>query len=104
MKGSVLALAAGFAAAFTIAAFSSGKAQRAARLLSTIDLNKASAEDFVALGLSQEMADRIIDNRPYRSRIELLERFVIGNADYESIKRRIGIDVAHAHDAVQVAS
>ena len=104
MKGAFLAFLAGVGSAVAVAGLASGRAQRAARMLSTIDLNKSDAEDFVALGLTPEMAERIIENRPYRSRLELLERFVLTKVDFDAIKHRVGIDVAHAHDAVQVAS
>ena len=104
MKYALLAFAGGLATALAIAAFGSGKAQHAARRLGTIDLNEASAEDFVALGLTPELADRVIENRPYRKNIELLERYVLGRPDYEAIRRRVGIDVASANEAVKVAS
>ncbi len=104
MKDGVLAFIGGIAAALGVAALRTRKLRRIARRLTTLDLNKAAAEDFVALGLDPLMADRIIEYRPYRSRIELLERYVLGKVDFDLIRDRVGIDVAHAHDAVNVAS
>ncbi len=104
MKGAFFAFVGGLAAAAAVAMLAGERVQRAARELQQVDLNKASAEDFVALGLDETMANRIVENRPYRSRIELLERYVIGQVDYNAIRDRVGIDVKHAHDAVQVAS
>ncbi len=105
MKGGILAFIAGLAAAIGLGAFNAKRlAPRAAAGLTTLDLNNAAAEAFSVLGLRQELADRIIDNRPYRSKLELLERFVIPEADYDLIKSRISIDGSHANDAVRVAS
>ncbi len=104
MKRALLAFFGGVGTALAIAAIGSGRAQRAARLITTLDLNTASAEDFVALGLSSELAERIVENRPYRKNIELLERYVLGRADYEHIRKRVGIDLHRANEAVKIAS
>jgi hypothetical protein len=36
------------------------------------DLNRGDASDLRSLGLSQALADRVIENRPYRSKLELV--------------------------------
>jgi hypothetical protein len=105
MKGGILAFIGGLAAAIGIGALNAKRlATRVAAGLTTLDLNNAPAEAFAALGVTSEAADRIIDNRPYRSKLELIERFVIPRADYDLIKSRISIDQSHANDAVKVAS
>ena len=105
MKGGILAFVAGLAAAVSLGALNSKRlSMRAAAGLTTLDLNNAPAEAFSALGIGQEFAERIVDNRPYRSKLELLERFVIPQADYDLIKSRISTDPSHAEDAVRVAS
>lgn len=105
MKGGILAFLGGLAAAIGIGAFNAKRlATRASAGLTTLDLNNAPVEAFSALGLSSESADRILENRPYRSKLELIERFVIPRADYELIKSRISIEQSHVNDAVRVAS
>ena len=42
-----------------------------------------------ALGLDAELAERIVEQRPYPSKIDLLGRMVIPGEIYNSIKDRI---------------
>lgn len=42
------------------------------------------------LGLDQETADRIVEHRPYPSKIDLLGRMIIPEEVYVAIKDRIG--------------
>ena len=92
MKGGIFAFIAGIAAAVSLGAINSKRlAVRAAAGLTTLDLNNAPAEAFSILGIGTESAERIVDNRPYRTKLELLERFVIPQADYDVIKHRISI-------------
>ncbi len=104
MKGAVLALFGGFATAIGIAILAATKPGASILAPGVLDINKASAEDLVALGLDETMAARVVEYRPYRSRIELLERYVLGRPDFDLIRDHVGVDVAHAHDAVRVAS
>jgi DNA uptake protein ComE-like DNA-binding protein len=70
--------------------------QRTARTASAlyigevIDLNKASKDDINALGLA-EFYDRIIDERPFHSKFDLLERMIVPDALYREIKDRITV-------------
>ena len=105
MKGGILAFIAGLGTAITLGAINSKRLSvRAAAGLTTLDLNNAPAEAFSILGIDLESAERIVENRPYRNKLELLERFVIPQADYDLIKHRISTDPAHAEDGVRVAS
>ena len=105
MKSGILAFIAGVATALGISAIRSKRLNiRAAAGLATLDLNSAPAEAFSILGISPDQAERIVDNRPYRHKLELLERYVIGQADYDIIKNRISTDESHANDGVRVAS
>jgi hypothetical protein len=65
------------------------------------DLNSASAEDFERIGLSGEVISRIIDNRPYRNKLELVSRMIIPSAVYGDIRHVVG--VAEVNEAVKVA-
>lgn len=70
--------------------------------LTTIDLNRATANDLVALGLDRLIADRIVENRPYRSRLELVSRVMLPHAVYDSIKSRVSVSATD--EPVKVAS
>jgi hypothetical protein len=105
MKGGVLAFVAGLAAAVGLAAYKSKSlAPRLAAGLTKLDLNNAPVEAFAIIGIDRTIADRIIENRPYRSKLELLERFILDAGDYNHLKNRISTDASHAHDGVRVAS
>ncbi|HKR82780.1 MAG TPA: hypothetical protein VJS37_01325 [Terriglobales bacterium] len=53
------------------------------------DLNRGDASDLRSLGLSQALADRVIENRPYRSKLELVSRLILPEAEYNAIRDRI---------------
>jgi len=60
-----------------------------------ININQASAEELArSLGLDAETADRIVEHRPYPSKIDLLGRMVIPEQIYNSIKNRISYKTA----------
>jgi len=60
-----------------------------------ININQASAEELVrSLGLDAETADRIVEHRPYPSKIDLLGRMVVPEQIYNSIKSRISYKTA----------
>jgi len=67
-----------------------------------VDLNQASIEQLLSLGLDRSIADRIVENRPYRSRLELVSRVMLPNDVYNSIKDRVSI--ARSREPVKVAS
>ena len=105
MKSGILALLGGVAAALGLAALNSKRLSLgAASGLTKLDLNSAPVEAFCIFGLDRDAADRIVENRPYRTKIELLERYIIPKADYDVIKRRIATDQSHKNDPIRVAS
>ncbi|HEY6972829.1 MAG TPA: helix-hairpin-helix domain-containing protein, partial [Nitrospiraceae bacterium] len=62
-------------------------------LSSSVNLNRASASDMVlALGLSKDMADRIVANRPYRVKGELVAKNVVPKETFDMIKDRISVN------------
>jgi DNA uptake protein ComE-like DNA-binding protein len=55
-----------------------------------LNINLASQQEIMSLlGLDAETADRIVEHRPYPSRIDLLGRMVVPNEVYETIKDKI---------------
>jgi DNA uptake protein ComE-like DNA-binding protein len=66
-----------------------------------LDLNTASHEELQRLGLNDEMTDKIVDNRPYRNKLDLLSRMVIPEATYNGIRTMVG--VAGATQSVKFA-
>jgi DNA uptake protein ComE-like DNA-binding protein len=59
---------------------------------SSMNVNKASAGDMVlVLGLSKDVADRIVTNRPYRVKGELVAKNVVPKETFDLIKERISV-------------
>ena len=59
---------------------------------SSMNVNKASAGDMVlVLGLSKDVADRIVTNRPYRVKGELVAKNVVPKDTFDTIKERISV-------------
>ncbi len=66
-----------------------------------IDLNSANAEQMTGLGLSTETQERLIDNRPYRSKLDLVSRMILSQDEYAAIKDKVS--VADANERVKIA-
>jgi len=57
-----------------------------------MNVNKASAGDMVlVLGISKEMADRIVMNRPYKVKGELVAKNVVPKETFDTIRERISV-------------
>ena len=70
----------------------SGASSAPAAGSAAMNINKASANDLVLLlGLKQEEADRIISNRPYRVKGELVAKNVLPKETFDLIKDRISV-------------
>jgi DNA uptake protein ComE-like DNA-binding protein len=75
-----------FSGAWIIAA----RRRRALVSRSFININEASQQEIMqSLGLEADLAERIVEHRPYPSKIDLLGRMVIPGEVYNSIKHRI---------------
>jgi DNA uptake protein ComE-like DNA-binding protein len=60
--------------------------------LTPVNVNTAPASDLVLfLGLTQEMADRIIANRPYKVKGELVAKNVLPKATFDELKDRMTV-------------
>ena len=57
-----------------------------------LDLNKASEEDILALdGIDPELASRILENRPYVTKVDLIGRMIIPEDIYNQIKHSVTV-------------
>lgn len=72
---------------------SSGAAQASpAAASAAMNINKVSANDMVLfLGLKQDEAERIVGNRPYRVKGELVAKNVVPKETFDLIKDRISV-------------
>ena len=60
------------------------------RTATPVNINTASANDLeLFLGLTKEVADKVVSNRPYRLRGELVSKQVVPKATFDVIKDRI---------------
>jgi DNA uptake protein ComE-like DNA-binding protein len=60
--------------------------------LSLVNINTAPANDLVLfLGLTKDMAERVVSNRPYRIKGELVAKNVVPKATFDVIKDRITV-------------
>lgn len=66
-----------------------------------LDLNDASEADLQSLGLSSEALQRLIENRPYRSKLELVSRMVLSEAEFSNIRDKVA--VAEGREPVKIA-
>jgi len=55
-----------------------------------VDINTASKEDLMKLpGVTDETAQKIIDNRPYKSKVELSKKNVLTKAEYGKVRNHV---------------
>jgi hypothetical protein len=66
-----------------------------------IDLNAAGAQQIAELGMSAESLERLLENRPYRNKLELVSRMILSPDEYAAIKERVS--VAKASEPVKIA-
>lgn len=66
------------------------------------DINEANAAELKELGLDEQSLERLIDNRPYRNKLDLVSRMVLTEEMYAKVKDKIG--VANGREPVKVAS
>lgn len=69
-----------------------GTPSEAAPAMSVLNINKAPSADLVlSLGITQDVADRIVSNRPYRVKGELVAKNVVPKDVFDDIKDRITV-------------
>jgi DNA uptake protein ComE-like DNA-binding protein len=84
------ALGAGIFAAAWLASLQRRGTQLTTGLKGRLNINEASQQELMhELGLDSETAERIVEHRPYPSKVDLLGRMVVAEEVYRSIKDRI---------------
>ncbi|MBV9182058.1 MAG: hypothetical protein JO356_12175 [Acidobacteria bacterium] len=66
------------------------------------DINEADSVQLKELGLDQQSLERLIENRPYRNKLELVSRMILTEDTYARLKEKIA--VAKGREPVKVAS
>ena len=96
---------AGIGAAAAMAQLASWRRARPAKQAQTgLDLNSCSREELLQVrGIDDDMAERILDNRPYRSKFDLLNRLIVPEPVYNELRSRVYVDPGVARSAVQIA-
>ncbi len=96
---------AGIGAAAGLAQFASWRRAEAARQVEAgLDLNKCSREELLQVaGIDGDLAERILDNRPYRSKFDLLNRRIVSETIFIRLRSRVYVDPAAARQSVQIA-
>ena len=88
---------AGIAAGLWLANQLRNTALRPLQSSTALDLNQCSREDLLLLpGLNDLLTDRIIENRPYRHRLDLVARMVVPSGIYQNIRDLVDVDGATA--------
>ncbi len=99
----LLAFLAGVAAAYGVAALSGKRIKQAVEEMASVDLNTCSHASLTALGLTETEAEKIIESRPYRNKLDLLSQYIIPRQDYVLIKRFIGVNLARQNEGARKA-
>lgn len=99
----LFAFFAGVAAAYGIASLAGKRIGQAVQEMAMVDLNTCSRVSLTALGLTEQEADKIIEARPYRSKLDLVSQYIIPQEDYVLIKSYIGVNLGKAREDVRVA-
>ena len=72
-----------------IAAFGAQSSDSRSTLVVIVDINSAPLEEIEEVVLNEDLAQRIIDNRPYANKRQLVSRQLMSLEDYDEIKDRI---------------
>jgi hypothetical protein len=103
MKKSLAVFFSGLAVSLLAAYASRGiRRQRREAGLGLVDLNSCSVRDLNGLGLEDSTIERIVESRPYRSKLELVSRVMLPNDVYAAIKNRV--NVANTNEPIKFAS
>jgi DNA uptake protein ComE-like DNA-binding protein len=54
-----------------------------------LDINTASEAEIVAVGIEKTAAKKIVENRPYRNKTELVSKMLLSRDQYDKVKDAI---------------
>ena len=54
-----------------------------------VDINTATEADIVAVGIDKAAAKKIVENRPYRNKTELVSKMLLTRDQYDKVKDAI---------------
>jgi DNA uptake protein ComE-like DNA-binding protein len=54
-----------------------------------VDINSASEEEMVSIGIEKATAKKIIESRPYRNKTELISKQLLTRAQYDKLKDQL---------------
>jgi len=96
---------AGIGSAAVLAQFASWRRGRTTMQgAASLDLNDCSREELLqALEINDELAERILDNRPYRSKYDLLNRLIVPETVFSRVRSKVYVEPAAARRSVQIA-
>jgi len=76
---------------------SAGPQPQRPELAAAIDINHCDFQQILALpAIDSTLATRIIENRPYRTKFDLLERFIVPEDVFQQIRHDIRVQYAPA--------
>jgi DNA uptake protein ComE-like DNA-binding protein len=111
MKAHVAMFAAGLATASLIGAAVPPLRSRTHRLrprlrpLEPVDLNTATAMQLARLpGVNMGLAMRIIENRPYRNKLDLVSRMIVPEYIFERMRSRVMVSREAAQAPIEIAT
>lgn len=103
MKKGLAAFFSGLGVSLLAAYASRGiRRRRRAQGLNLLDLNRCSTNDLRGLGIENDTAERIVESRPYRSKLELVSRVMLPTDVYSTIKNRV--NVTNTNEPIKFAS
>ena len=96
---------AGIAAGLWIASEFRRAGVRLSSAVRRLDLNQCSREDLLKVpGVTDVLADRILENRPYRHRLDLVARMVVPSGVYQGMRDLVDVETSASTKSVNVAS
>ncbi len=67
-------------------------------------MNNCRREELLQLpGMKDDQAERILDNRPYRSKFDLLNRIIVPESAFIRLRSQVYVDPEAARQSVQIA-
>ena len=94
----------GIASAAALGQFATWRRARPVTQAQTgLNLNRCSREELLQVpGMNSDLADRVLDNRPYRSKFDLLNRLIVPESVFTQLRSQVYVEPAAARKSVQI--